>query len=77
MTDKEETLMLAQRICNLTASKEVVVEDITIRYTVSIGTITVLTDNKVAATQETIDKYVTKVDEKLYLAKERGRNRVE
>ncbi|PNV83316.1 MAG: sensor domain-containing diguanylate cyclase [Sulfurimonas sp.] len=77
MTDKEETIMLAQKICNLTASKEVVVEAITIRYTVSIGTITVLADNKVEATQETIDKYVAKVDEKLYLAKERGRNRVE
>lgn len=77
MTDKEETLLLAQKICNITASKEVVVENITIGYTVSIGTIVVLADNKVDATQETIDKYVTKVDEKLYLAKERGRNRVE
>lgn len=77
MTNKEETLSLAQKICNTTASKELVVEDITIRYTVSIGTIVVLADNKISATQETIDQYVTKVDEKLYLAKERGRNRVE
>lgn len=77
MTNKEETIMLAQKICNLTASKEVVVEKITINYTVSIGTIVVLADSKSEATQETIGKYVTKVDEKLYLAKERGRNRVE
>jgi diguanylate cyclase (GGDEF)-like protein len=77
MTNKEETLMLAQKICNLTASKKVLIEDMAIHYTVSIGTIVVLADNKVEAIQETVDKYVTKVDEKLYLAKERGRNRVE
>ncbi|OHE05378.1 MAG: diguanylate cyclase [Sulfurimonas sp. RIFOXYD12_FULL_33_39] len=77
MTDRKETLLLAQKICDLTASKEVIIENVTIRYTVSIGTITVLVDNNVASTQESIDKYVIKVDEKLYLAKERGRNRVE
>ncbi|MDD2652152.1 MAG: sensor domain-containing diguanylate cyclase [Sulfurimonas sp.] len=77
MTSKEETLILAQKICDITASKEVVVENITIRYTVSIGTLTVLADNSIMATQEAVDKFVIKVDEKLYLAKERGRNRVE
>ncbi|SMP86313.1 diguanylate cyclase (GGDEF) domain-containing protein [Epsilonproteobacteria bacterium SCGC AD-308-P11] len=77
MTDKEETLSLAQKICDVTASQEVTIEKVTIRYTVSIGTLAIVVGNKVSITQDTIDKYIAQVDEKLYLAKERGRNRVE
>jgi len=78
MTDKKETRMLAQKICDVTASKEVIIENnITIRYTVSIGTLSILADNKTVVDQDTVDRYITQVDEKLYLAKERGRNRVE
>ncbi|MBU1927944.1 sensor domain-containing diguanylate cyclase [bacterium] len=77
MTNKEEALVLGQKVCNATAASELVIEDISIRYTVSIGTIAILMDNTMEIEQKTIDRYVTKVDEKLYLAKERGRNRVE
>ena len=77
MTDKKEALLIAQKICDVTASQKVVIDDVSIRYTVSIGAIAILVDNKTSVSQETIDKYVTQVDEKLYLAKERGRNRVE
>lgn len=77
MTDKKETRMLAQKICDVTASKEVIIENITIRYTVSIGTLCILADNKTVVDQDTVDRYISQVDEKLYLAKQRGRNRVE
>jgi len=77
MTDKDEALSLAQKVCDATASSEVLVEKVTVKYTVSIGTISIVVDNKTAINQETIDSYISKVDEKLYLAKERGRNRVE
>lgn len=77
MTDKEEALRVAQKVCKTTASSELVVEDICMRYTVSIGTIDILIDNTTEIDQATIDRYVNQVDEKLYLAKERGRNRAE
>jgi len=77
MTDKEEAVVLAQKVCDITASSELVIENISIRYTVSIGTIAIIMDKKTEIKQDTIDGYVTQVDEKLYLAKERGRNRVE
>jgi len=77
MTDKKEAVTLAQKVCNVIAASTVVVEDITIQYTVSIGTISIIIDNKVSINQETIDKYIIQVDEKLYLAKDKGRNRVE
>ncbi|MDP1785299.1 MAG: sensor domain-containing diguanylate cyclase, partial [Sulfuricurvum sp.] len=54
MTSKEETLMLAQKVCDATASGEVIIEEVSIRYTVSIGTITVHIDNTLSITQDTI-----------------------
>jgi diguanylate cyclase (GGDEF)-like protein len=76
-TSKEEALLLGQKICDTTSSEEVMVEEISVRYTVSIGVISVLIGSTVPIHQDTIDQFVTQVDEKLYLAKERGRNRVE
>ncbi|MBU1659796.1 sensor domain-containing diguanylate cyclase [bacterium] len=77
MTDKKEAMILAQKVCDATAKGEVKVEDITISYTVSIGTLGVMIDKTVEINQETIDTYITQVDEKLYFAKAQGRNRVE
>lgn len=77
MTDKDEAMVLAQKVCDLAAAQEVVIEDIKIQYTVSIGTISVIVDNTMPLNQDIIDTYITRVDERLYLAKEKGRNRVE
>lgn len=76
-TSKEEALILGEKICRTTAEKEVVIEGITIRYTVSIGVLSVLPISATAIHQTAIDRYVALVDEKLYRAKEQGRNRVE
>ncbi len=77
VTDKEEALILAQKVCDAAAMSEVKIDNVAIHYTVSIGTLTILADNTVSINQERVDRYITQVDEKLYLAKERGRNRVE
>ena len=76
-TSKEEALLLGQKICDITAEKEVLLDEVSIRYTVSIGVVSVLLGSSVPIQQDTIDQFVMQVDEKLYLAKERGRNRVE
>ncbi|MCK9373951.1 MAG: sensor domain-containing diguanylate cyclase [Sulfuricurvum sp.] len=76
-TSKAEALALAQKICDATEQSELLVEKASIRYTVSIGAISVLIDDTLPIHQDTIDRYIAQVDEKLYLAKERGRNRVE
>lgn len=77
MTGKEDALALAKKVCETAASQELPVADTCIRYSVSIGTIGVLVDSSVETSQENINHYVAQVDEKLYLAKERGRNRAE
>lgn len=77
VTDSEEALVLAQKVCDAAAMSEVEIDNVSIHYTVSIGTLTVLAGTGVVINQETVDRYITQVDEKLYLAKERGRNRVE
>lgn len=76
-TSKEEALALAQKICDVTAESAVIFEKASIRYTVSIGAISVLVDDSLPVHQDTIDRYIAQVDERLYLAKEQGRNRVE
>ena len=77
MTNRDEALVIAQKICDTTDSQALSVGEATIRYTVSIGTLAIKIDHMTDISQYMIESYVSQVDKKLYLAKERGRNRVE
>ncbi|MGZ8547450.1 MAG: GGDEF domain-containing protein, partial [Sulfuricurvum sp.] len=59
------------------ADHKVLFDDISIRYTVSIGVISIHPEGTSCVLKDTIDRYVSQVDSKLYLAKQNGRNRIE
>jgi diguanylate cyclase len=77
MTDIDEAHMLAQKVCDAMALETFVIDDISLHCTVSIGVIAVLLDNTKEINKAMLEEYMVKVDEKLYLAKDKGRNRVE
>lgn len=76
-TTGQEALVIARNLCNQAASEEVLYSNTFIHYTVSIGTYGIDTGDLSFVTKETIQKYIHNVDSKLYLAKQKGRNRVE
>jgi diguanylate cyclase (GGDEF)-like protein len=65
-----EATMIAERLCSKVAENEIRSQKIEIRATLSIG---------ITMTQDTddLDRLINEADQALYLAKQRGRNRVE
>jgi diguanylate cyclase (GGDEF)-like protein len=76
-TSEANAHKIAQKVCDYTASQEVLFENSPLHYTVSIGVTSINIDNTNCILKETIQRYLAEVDAKLYLAKKNGRNRVE
>lgn len=76
-TVAQEAFVLAQKLCRQAYEEGAVYNGETIRYSVSIGVYGIDTSTLSFVNRETIQTYVQNVDAKLYLAKQRGRNRVE
>ncbi|MGZ8545902.1 MAG: diguanylate cyclase [Sulfuricurvum sp.] len=76
-TSEQYARKISQKICDHVADHKVLFDDISIRYTVSIGVISIHPEGTSCVLKDTIDRYVSQVDSKLYLAKQNGRNRIE
>lgn len=76
-TTAEDARMLAQKLCDMTAAETFNFEGIDLKYTVSIGVLPIHVNINEAIHQEVINNYLAQADAKLYLAKKRGRNRIE
>jgi len=76
-TSEYDARKIAQKICDHVADHEVLYNATPLRYTVSIGLTPVNTQTTAYILKDTIHRYVSEVDAKLYLAKQNGRNRVE
>jgi len=75
-TNAEDTIKLAQKLCDATASEKFTVGDISIHYTVSIGVLPIHITINDPIHQESVNHYLDQVDQKLYQAKKNGRNRI-
>ncbi len=73
-TAPDGCLLVAERARNLIADSPVMVQNVAIAVTVSIGAITI--ENTSRIEEITMDAILNKADECLYRAKETGRNRV-
>jgi diguanylate cyclase len=76
-THRSEAYVLATTICKEARRRKIVFQDEEISYTVSIGVSSIKYENMFFVTKETIDALVQETDARLYLAKSKGRNRVE
>lgn len=76
-TSYSEAYAIAQQVCSESRKQTIDYEGNELTYTVSIGVCEIDADSLSFVTKETIQTYVKTVDAKLYLAKEKGRNRVE
>lgn len=68
--DVQAAMTVAQRLCDQIAAHPVVVEDTSVRYTVSAGVATMDAD------VESVDAFIERADRAMYAAKAAGRNRV-
>lgn len=75
--NEDEARMVGEKICNATADETVTFEGMDIHYTVSIGVAPIQLKSGESIDSELINHYLAQADAKLYLAKKRGRNRVE
>lgn len=69
-TNKEEALVLANRICGEAEAMKVDVENVSIRFTISLGVATIAED------YSNITDLISQADQALYRAKRTGRNQV-
>jgi diguanylate cyclase (GGDEF)-like protein len=76
-TPEEDARQIAQKICDATALRTISFNGSLLNYTVSIGIVPIITDTTTYVLKDTLKHYVAQVDAKLYLAKQKGRNRVE
>jgi diguanylate cyclase (GGDEF)-like protein len=70
-TNEEQAMLFANRLQKVISETRVVIDDMTLLFTVSIGV------NEMDGTCKTFDTHINRADEAMYRAKNLGRNRVE
>lgn len=76
-TSAGAVLALGENLCRAARKQEVVYENDTIHYTLSVGVYSIAYDPSQNITEESIYRHLASVDTKMYMAKAHGRDRVE